>query len=343
MVGCVVARDGRIVGRGFHPSPGQPHAEIHALRAAGEKARGADVYVTLEPCCHHGRTPPCVEALLAAKPRRVVVAIEDPNPQVSGGGIRTLREAGIAVDVGVLAGEALRLNEAFALSVVARRSFVHLKLAATLDGRIATREGDSRWITSPGSRERVHELRDRCGAVLVGVGTVLADDPRLTVRLPGREERPITRVVLDPALRAPAGCRMLAPEAAAHTVLACSERAEAERGDRYRGLGCEVLPLPGRRGQLDLARLLVELYRRGRMELLVEGGGETARRFLDAGLVDRVHLFYAPKLLGGSDAVGMLGGASPERISDALELGDLEVERVGPDLYVTGRPVGRNA
>ena len=271
-VGCIVARHGRILGRGFHPAAGQPHAEVFALREAGIRARDADVYVTLEPCTHHGRTPPCVDALLQARPRRVVVASTDPNPRVAGRGIRVLREAGIAVEVGVGAGEARRLNEAFALSVVARRSFVHLKLAATLDGRIATAGGDSRWITSPESRQRVHRLRQLCGAVVVGVGTAVADDPRLTVRLPGAEEQWITRVVLDPVLRTPAGNHLLDPESAAHTLLACSEGAEAVRGGRYRGLGCELLPLPEEGGELDLGALLAELYRRGRMEVLVEGG-----------------------------------------------------------------------
>ena len=340
-VGCVVARHGRILGRGFHPAAGQPHAEVFALREAGVRARAADVYVTLEPCSHHGRTPPCVDALLEARPRRVVVATEDSNPQVAGRGIRALREAGIAVEVGVGADEARRLNEAFALSVVARRSFVHLKLAATLDGRIATVGGDSRWITSAASRQRVHRLRQVCGAVVVGVSTAVADDPQLTVRLPGAETQWITRVVLDPALRTPSGSHLLDPESAGHTLLACSEGAEAVRGDRYRGLGCELLPLPGEGGELDLDALLHELYCRGRMEVLVEGGSETARRFLAADLVDRVHLFYAPKLLGGRGSLGMLGGPDPERIADALCLDEIEIERVGPDLYVTGKPVRR--
>ncbi|MDF1555775.1 MAG: bifunctional diaminohydroxyphosphoribosylaminopyrimidine deaminase/5-amino-6-(5-phosphoribosylamino)uracil reductase RibD, partial [Deferrisomatales bacterium] len=328
-----------ILGRGFHPAAGQPHAEVLALREAGALAHGADVYVTLEPCSHHGRTPPCAGALVEARPQRVVVATVDPNPQVAGRGIRALRDAGIPVEVGVGEREARRLNEAFALSVTARRSFVHLKLAATLDGRIATAAGDSRWITSAESRQRVHRLRQLCGAVVVGVGTAAADDPRLTVRLPGAEEQWVTRVVLDPALRIPPGGHLLDPDSARHTLLACGERAAAERGDRYRGLGCQVLPLPGPPGRLDLGALLAELHRRGRMEVLVEGGAETAQRFLADGLVDRVHLFYAPKLLGGRGSLGMLGGADPERIADALELAELEVERVGPDLYVTGKPV----
>ncbi|HSH70533.1 MAG TPA: bifunctional diaminohydroxyphosphoribosylaminopyrimidine deaminase/5-amino-6-(5-phosphoribosylamino)uracil reductase RibD, partial [Deferrisomatales bacterium] len=268
-VGCIVARHGRILGRGFHPAAGQPHAEVFALRDAGAQARGADVYVTLEPCSHHGRTPPCVDALVEARPQRVVVATLDPNPQVAGRGIRALRDAGIPVEVGVGEREARRLNEAFALSVTARRSFVHLKLAATLDGRIATAVGDSRWITSAERRHRVHRLRQLCGAVVVGVGTAVADDPRLTVRLPGAEEQWVTRVVLDPALRIPPGGHLLDPDSARHTLLACDERAAAERGDRYRGLGCQVLPLPGQRGRLDLGALLAELYGRGRMEVLV--------------------------------------------------------------------------
>jgi diaminohydroxyphosphoribosylaminopyrimidine deaminase/5-amino-6-(5-phosphoribosylamino)uracil reductase len=337
-VGCVVAREGRVVGRGFHPAAGEPHAEVFALEEAGPQAQGADLYVTLEPCAHHGRTPPCADRVLAAGVRRVVAAMEDPNPRVAGEGFRRLREAGVEVAVGVREAEARRLNEGFCLSIRARRAFVHLKLAATLDGKIATRTGHSRWITSPESRERGHRLRDACGAVLVGVGTAVADDPRLTVRLPGKPERRILRVVLDPRLRCPPHLALLAPGEAAHTVLACAEGADPTRARELEARGARVLPLPRRGGPVDLEALLAALYEGGTMEVLVEGGSETARSFLDAGLVDRAHLFLAPRLLGGRDAVPMVGGASPERMDDAWGLKDLEVERVGPDLYLTGVP-----
>ena len=337
-VGCVVVREGRVVGRGFHPRAGEPHAEAIALSEAGDAARGADLYVTLEPCSHHGRTPPCAERIVGAGVRRVVAAMEDPNPAVAGRGLRRLEQAGIEVRVGVREPEARRLNEAFCLSIRHRRAFVHLKIAATLDGKTATSTGHSRWITSAESRERVHRLRDRCGAVVVGVGTAAADDPRLTVRLPGRPERRVLRVVIDPGLRIPPGLGILAPGEAAFTLLACGEDAPAERAEALRRRGAGVLHLPRGPGGLSLPRLLETLYGRGIMEVLVEGGAETSRRFLDARLVDRVHLFYAPRLLGGTDSVPMIGGRGPERMDQALALRDLEIETVGPDLYLTARP-----
>ncbi|GAB4267116.1 MAG: bifunctional diaminohydroxyphosphoribosylaminopyrimidine deaminase/5-amino-6-(5-phosphoribosylamino)uracil reductase RibD [Deferrisomatales bacterium] len=333
-VGCVVARDGRIVGRGYHPQAGQPHAEVFALEEAGEQARGAELFVTLEPCAHQGRTGPCAERVVDSGVRRVVVATRDPNPQVAGRGLEILRRAGLEVEVGVREAEARRLNEAFFLSIRERRPFVHLKLAATLDGKTATGAGDSRWISSPESRRRVHALRDRCGAVIVGVGTAVADDPRLTVRLEGRPERRIPRFVLDPSLRAPPTLWMLSGEEAAFTTRVCARGALSGRDP---GPG-PVLPVDAPEGRLDLAALLAHLYARGIMEVLVEGGSETARRFLDAGLVDRIHLFLSPRLLGGRDARPVLGGRSPERIDEARAVDELEVERVGPDLYLTGVP-----
>jgi len=336
-VGCVVVRDGRIVGRGFHPRAGEPHAEVFALEQAGPAARGAHLYVTLEPCSHHGRTPPCADRIVAAGVRRVVAAMADPNPAVAGRGLARLRRAGLEVRVGVAEAEARRLNEAFCLSVVQRRAFVHLKLAATLDGKTATASGDSRWITSAQSRERVHRLRDRCGVVLVGVGTAEADNPRLSVRLPGRPERRCLRVVLDPRARIPMGLSMLEPAEAPFTLVVCGPRAEPSRQRALEARGARVLEVWEEAGGLDLGGLLTRLYDMGHMEVLVEGGAETARRFLDAGLVDRLHLFYAPKLLGGRDAVPMVGGPSPDHIAQAREVAELEIERIGPDLYVTGR------
>jgi diaminohydroxyphosphoribosylaminopyrimidine deaminase/5-amino-6-(5-phosphoribosylamino)uracil reductase len=231
------------------------------------------------------------------------------------------------------------MNEAFCLSIREGRAFAHLKLAATLDGRIATRTGDSRWVTSEASRERVHRLRRACQAVIVGVGTVEADDPRLTVRLPGEPEGRPLRVVLDPSLRASADRILLAPGEACHTLLACGPGASAEAEASVAARGAEVLRLPVLSdGGLDLAALLKTLYGRGMMEALVEGGGATARAFLDLGLVGRVHWFLSPRLLGGVDAVAALGGRSPEKMDEAWRLEGVEVEHVGPDLYVTGIP-----
>jgi len=265
----------------------------------------------------------------------------DPNRRVSGAGLKRLRDAGIEVVLGVGEPEARRMNEAFCLSIRERRAFVHLKLAATLDGRIATRTGHSRWVTSEASRLRAHRLRDACGAVVVGAGTAAADDPRLTVRLPGRPERKILRVVLDPTLRSPTSLAMFAPEEVSHTAIACFAEADPERAREFEARGVRLLRLAVAEGRLELRELLAQLYAEGVMEVLVEGGGETARAFLEAGVADRVHLFLAPKLLGGRDAVPMLGGVSPATMDEALPLADFEVERVGPDLYVTGLPARR--
>ncbi|MBI5446979.1 MAG: bifunctional diaminohydroxyphosphoribosylaminopyrimidine deaminase/5-amino-6-(5-phosphoribosylamino)uracil reductase RibD [Deltaproteobacteria bacterium] len=337
-VGAVVVREGRIVGRGFHPKPGEPHAEIFALEEAGPLARGAELYVTLEPCSHYGRTPPCIERVVGSGLRRVVVAMEDPNPRVAGAGLRALSAAGIPTTVGVREAEAKALNEAFCLSIRTGRAFLHLKLAATLDGKIATRTGDSRWISSEESRLRVHALRARCGAILVGVGTAVADDPRLTVRIPGEPEKRILRVVLDPSLRAPLALGIFSPSEAPFTAVACLATAEPARLLRVRELGVEVFTLPATpSGAMDLPSLLSALYARGIMEVIAEGGGETARALLEQGVVDRFHAFYAPRLLGGRDSVSMVGGVGPEAIDDSFRVRDLQVERVGSDVYVTGR------
>jgi diaminohydroxyphosphoribosylaminopyrimidine deaminase/5-amino-6-(5-phosphoribosylamino)uracil reductase len=340
LVGCVVAREGEILGRGFHAFAGADHAEVVALREAGETARGADLYVTLEPCSHHGRTPPCTEAIIRAGISRVVAAMEDPNPTVAGSGFAALTAAGIEVLAGVERERAARLNEAFALSIVQKRSFVHLKLAATLDGRIATASGDSFWISSEVSREATHRLRDRCGAVVVGVETALTDNPRLTVRVPGREERRILRVVLDRSLRINPGLWMLEPREAVHTLVVCGDMARKGPIRQLERLGARVLPVPvDGEGRLDLPTVLTRLYEMGIMEILVEGGAHTARTFLDAGCVDRCHIYYSPRILGGLDSISMIGGKSPKRIDEAVVLDQIEVSRSGPDIYVTGVPV----
>jgi diaminohydroxyphosphoribosylaminopyrimidine deaminase/5-amino-6-(5-phosphoribosylamino)uracil reductase len=317
LVGCVLVRAGRVVGEGFHRRAGAPHAEAEALGRAGDRARGATAYVNLEPCAHTGRTPPCAPRLVEAGVARVVAAVGDPHPRVSGRGFRRLRAAGVAVRTGVLASEARSLNERFLLSARARRPFVLLKVALTLDGRIAARGGDSRWVTGARERAQARWLRRGFDAVAVGVGTVLADDPRL-VPVPA-VSRPFARVVFDSRYRTPPASRLLRTPRAGPVWIVGGPGRRARRA-ALAGAGARVLagPAPGGRVRLDWA--LAELRRQGVTGLMVEGGGELLGSFLAARAFDRVALFRAPKILGGRESRPAFGGPNPERMRDALAL-----------------------
>jgi len=330
-VGAVLVQGGRVVARGHHARAGEPHAEIVALRRAGARARGADLYTTLEPCDHHGRTPPCSEAILAAGVRRVFSGSADPNPLVNGRGVARLRRAGVPVETGLLREACDALNAAWFTFITAGRPYVTLKLAATLDGRVATRAGDSRWVSGPAARAWVHRLRDRVDAVLVGRGTALADDPRLTTRLPGGGGRDPLRVVLDTRLSLPPALKLFRQRSAARTVVFHAARRRRDLGPRV-----ELVRVARGPGGLDLAAVLAALARRGVTHLLVEGGGAVAGAFLAAGLVDRLALFLSPRILG--DGVAWGPAAAPARMAEALALTDLSVERLGDDLLVTGAP-----
>jgi diaminohydroxyphosphoribosylaminopyrimidine deaminase/5-amino-6-(5-phosphoribosylamino)uracil reductase len=333
-VGAVIVKAGKVVARGHHARAGGPHAEAAALAAAGPRARGADLYTTLEPCDHHGRTPPCSRAILAAGIRRVFVGSHDPNPLVDGRGVARLRAGGVEVERDVLRGECDALNAHWFRYITARRPYVTLKAAVTLDGRLATAAGDSRWVTGPEARAMVHRLRDRVDAVLVGAGTARADDPRLTTRLPGGGGRDPLRIVLDTGLGLPARLRLFRQRSAARTIV-------AHASGRARRLGPNVELLRCRRGPagIDLADLLRRLGERGITHVLVEGGAAVHGSFLRAGLVDRVLLFVAPRLVGG-DGLGWVGGPGVRRMRDALRLTDVEVEEIGDDLLIAGRPAG---
>jgi len=333
-VGAVFVRGGRVVGEGFHHRAGAPHAEIEALRAAGGRVRGATLYVTLEPCSHHGRTPPCAEALVGLGLRRIVVALVDPNPRVRGRGIAKLRRAGIPVAVGPGAEEARLLTAGYRSRVLHGRPLVTLKLATTLDGRIAAAGGDARWITGPAARRLAHALRDVSDAVLVGAGTVRADDPRLTCRLPGGHD-PVRIVLAGPALRLPARARVLA-RGGPPTWVVAPRGAPAARVAALRRRGVEVLLVPGRRGRVPFAALVRLLGARGLTSLLVEGGGTVAAEALRARAVDRLVLFVAPAILGG-DAVAAVGPLGRVRVRDAVRVADLAVAHIGPDLVLEGR------
>ncbi len=332
-VGAVVVKGGRVVGEGWTRPVGGPHAEVVALRQAGVRARGATLYVTLEPCAHHGRTPPCIDAVIAAGLARVVVGVGDPNPRVRGRGLRALAAAGIDVTTGVLATEAGAVSAWFRHFIVHGRPYVMLKLAASLDGRIATARGESRWISGPRARRWVHELRNRVDAVMVGSGTVLADDPALTCRVRGGRD-PV-RVVVDGALRTSPRAGVVRQRSNAPTLIATTERAAAARRRALERAGAEILVVRGPGGHVGLGALLRALAARGIVSVLIEGGGELAAAALRARVVDRLLVVSAPLLLGG-DGRPMLGPLGVGRLARAPRMADATWTRLGPDLLVEG-------
>lgn len=327
-VGCVLVKGDEIVGEGWHVRAGEPHAEVHALRAAGNKARGATAYVTLEPCSHHGRTPPCADALIAAGVARVVCAMQDPNPQVAGQGIARLRAAGIAVESGLMEASARELNPGFVSRMMRGTPWVRSKIAASLDGRTALANGTSQWITGAAARQDVQHWRARSCAVLTGIGTVLADDPQLNVRI-DTERQPL-RVVLDSMLRMPPAARMLQ----GGKVLICTASQDADKRAALEQQGAEVLLLADAAGQVDLLSVLRELARRGINEVLVEAGRVLNGALLQAGLVDELLLYLAPQLLGDA-ARGMADLGELLRLEQRVELAWRDVRRVGVDLRIT--------
>lgn len=328
VVGCVVARAGRVVGEGLHLRAGGPHAEVVALRQAGLRARGATLYVTLEPCAHQGRTPPCAPLVRDAGVARVVAALRDPNPLVAGRGLSLLRRSGIAVETGLLAEEAARLNEHFLTWARLGRPFVLLKAALTLDGRIATASGRSKWITSPAQRRQARWLRRLHDAVLVGVGTALADDPLL---LPSpRTRRPFARVVLDSRMRLPATGRLARTATTRTPVLVVSCAKDKARRRALEAVGLQVVLVPGEKGRVSLPAALEALSARGLTSVMVEGGGEVLGSFLARRLADQVALFRAPLLLGGRGSRPAFGGEDPRAIGEALRLDPVPAEPAFP-------------
>ncbi len=335
-VGCVIVKDGAIVGEGWHKKAGDPHAEVHALRQAGEAAGNADVYVTLEPCAHFGKTPPCADALIAAGVKRVFAAMVDPNPKVKGRGVDTLRAAGIEVITGLLEAESRLLNEPFIKHVTTGLPFVILKSAMTLDGKTATESGDSRWITSEKSRRYVHRVRSMVDAVMVGVGTAIADDPLLTSRI-ARGKDPM-RVIVDSFLSLPLEARVLHLESPAPTVIA-TLTAEGAKAEKIRACGAEIVLCREREGRVDLRDLFARLGARGIQSVLLEGGATLAGEAFRLGLIDKFLLFYAPKLLGG-DGPGLFAGRGATVMADAARLGKVRLRRFGTDFLLEGYPEG---
>lgn len=338
MVGAVVVRGGRVVGRGYHPKAGQPHAEIYALREAGGRARGATLYVSLEPCAHVGRTPPCAEAIVRAGVRRVVAAMIDPDPRVSGRGLRRLRAQKIRTTVGVLAPAARQLNRVFITWKRTGRPFVTVKVAQSLDGKIATHTGSSRWISSPAARRWVHQLREEVDGILIGVETMLQDNPRLSARLQSHAFQPM-KVVLDSHLRTPPGSRIFSR--GARVLIATTPTASPSRARRLQKAGAGILRLPTEKGRVKFTALLRALARREISHLLIEGGGEVIASALAARAVDRYIGIMAPKLVGGRTAPTPVEGAGISHMNQAVLLQNIKIFPLGPDLAISGEPVFR--
>ncbi len=353
MVGCVIARGAEIVGEGWHRRFGQAHAEVEALHIAGPRARGATLYVTLEPCCHHGKTPPCTHALLAAGVARVVAAMADPFPRVAGGGLVELRAAGVDVRTGVLENEVRKLNAPYLKLLSAGKPWVVAKWAMTLDGKIATRSGDSRWISSPASRQLVHQLRGRMDAIVVGRGTAAADDPRLTARPPTTTTtttmgtwcptwcppRTALRIVVNTRASLSLTSQLVRTAREVPVLVAVGPEAASADCGHLQAAGCEVLVCDGPTSQSRLEMLLDELGRRRMTNVLIEGGGRLLGSLFDARLIDEVHVFIAPKLAGGGEAPSPVAGLGVETISAALALEDIAVREIAGDVYINGRIV----
>jgi len=333
MVGAVLVKRGNVVGEGYHVRAGEPHAEIVAIKNAREKAKGATLYLNLEPCTHYGKTPPCVPAVIEAGVRKVVVGIEDPNPLVKGRGVARLKQSGLDVKVGILEKECYRVNEAFCKYIVGHEPFIILKIAATLDGKLATRNGESQWITGETSRGFVHRLRDQVDGVVVGIGTVLKDDPTLTARIRGGRDP--YRVVFDSRLRIPENAKMvdLSPS---KTIIATTEMASQDKIERLRKKGVRILISDSKSGKVDLKFSLLKLGEMGMMSLLLEGGSQLSGSFLDQRLIDKILLFLSPKLIGDPEAPGIFGGVGIASLKEAIAVKDLRVRKMGEDLLLEG-------
>lgn len=337
MVGCVIAKRGRIIGEGYHRCFGGPHAEVDALQRCAESPRGATAYVSLEPCCHHGKTPPCTDALIVAGVARVVAPLTDPNPHVAGGGFAALRRAGIRVDVGLRAAEAAEVNAPFIKLVREHRPWVILKWAQSLDGKIATRTGDSAWITDEACRTHAHRTRGRVDAILVGIGTVLTDDPVLTCRA-GRPRRIATRIVLDTLLRTPLRAQLVRTARKIPTWIFHSVAAPARRARALARTGCVLHPVRHTHTGLSLPAVLDVLGQHQLTNILVEGGGRTLGQFFDAHLADELHVYIAPLLIGGAAATGALHANGAATVADALRLpAEGHVRRLGSGCFLGAR------
>ncbi len=342
LVGAVVVQDTEVVGTGYHQAAGSPHAEIIALKKAGERAKGATLYVNIEPCSHQGRTGPCAEVIVDAGIGRVVAAMEDPNPLVSGRGFARLREAGIKVKEGVLEEKARRLNEVFIKYITTGLPFVGIKVAMSLDGKIGTMTGESHWITGEKSRQFVHRLRDQSDVIMVGIETVLKDDPRLTTRFESGEGKDPLRVIVDSTARLPLDARVVENPSSAGTILAVTDHAPPDKCRALEERGVEILTLPALEERVDLTYLLKKLAERELTTVLVEGGGTLNYSLLENSLVDKLFVFIAPLLIGGARSPTAFAGAGIESLKKAWAVEDIEMKQFERDLLLIGYPVPAN-
>jgi len=336
LVGAVIVKDGKIIGEGYHQYFGGPHAEINAINNAKEDVKGATIYVTLEPCSHYGKTPPCAKAIVESGIAKVVVGMKDPNPLVAGKGIDILEKSGIEVITGILEDDIKKLNEIFIKYITTGLPFCILKTAMTLDGKTATVTGDSKWITGEGSRRYVHELRHKVSAVMVGIGTVLADDPMLTTRLEGVQAVDPVRVIVDTKARIPLAAKVLNLKSEAKTIIAATSKADRDRLDAIKSKGAEVIITPPSDGKVDLGYLCRQLGERGIDSILLEGGSELNYSALEQGIVDKVVLFISPKIVGGNNAKTPVGGKGIPFIKGAIALVKTEILRFNEDFVIEG-------
>ncbi|MFQ5560258.1 MAG: bifunctional diaminohydroxyphosphoribosylaminopyrimidine deaminase/5-amino-6-(5-phosphoribosylamino)uracil reductase RibD [Nitrospinota bacterium] len=335
MVGAVISKGGRIVGEGFHKAFGKAHAEVNAIKAAGEKAKGGALYVTLEPCCHQGKTPPCTKAVIKSGIKKVVVGIRDPNPLVSGKGVKELKSNGVQVLVGLLEKEIKKVNESYIKYITTGIPFVFIKVGMSLDGKIATVKRESKWITSEHSRKSVHKLREEVDAVMVGVGTLLKDNPNLTPRLSRRKKGP-ARIVVDSALRIPFEANLMENLRYFRTIILTTESSDVKKRKKVEAAGASVVVVPLKDGRVDLRAGVKELGKLGITSVMLEGGGDLNFSALKEGVVDKVLYFIAPKIIGGREAVSSVGGTGIDSLKDFFTVENASVSSVGPDFLIEG-------
>ena len=337
MVGAIIVKNGTIIGRGFHKLCGGHHAEINALNNCTTNPWGSEVYINLEPCCHYGKTPPCTNALIKAGIKKIFIGMQDPNPEVSGRGVAQLTQAGIEVHVAILEKECRCLNEAFIKHITTGLPFVTLKSALTLDGKTSTHSGHSKWITSEDSRKLTHKLRAETDAVMVGVGTVIADDPLLTVRLYRKTSKNPLRIILDTSLRIPLACRALKPDLAPKTIIATSSKmAASKKAGAIRSKGAKIVKVSVQRNKVDIKKLIETLGQMSISSILIEGGPHINESSLDSGIVDKIMFFYAPEIMGGQNSRSIVSGKGPEKVYDSKTVHDISIKKVGRDFLITG-------